>query len=99
MSEIIERHSRAASRKCPQCGQAGRAIETQTVKAMLAVSLHAIRPVSYFFCPTEQCAVVYFTQDGEQRFSEVELRERVYQKHPDDDDALICYCFRHTLGS
>ena len=25
--------------------------------------------------------------------------ERVYQKHPDDDDVLVCYCFRHTVGS
>jgi hypothetical protein len=66
---------------------------------MLALSLHVIRPTSYYFCPTEQCAVVYFTQDGEQSFREEELRERVYQKHPHDDEALICYCFRHTLGS
>ena len=26
------------------------------------------------------------------------LRERVYQKHPIDDDVLVCYCFRHTVG-
>ena len=100
MAEIIELHSQSGSgRKCPQCGQSGRAIDTQTVKAMLAVSLHAIRPVSYYFCPTEQCAVVYFMQDGEQSFCEEELRERVYQKHPHDDEVLICYCFHHTVGS
>jgi hypothetical protein len=100
MAEFIELHTqRSTGRKCPQCGQSGRAIDTQTVKAMLAVSLHAIRPIPYYFCPTERCAVVYFTQDGEQSFGEEEVRERVYQKHPHNDEVLICYCFGHSVGS
>jgi hypothetical protein len=89
----------AMGRKCPECGHQGRSVETQTVKAMLAVSLHAIRPTHYYFCQTEECAVVYFAEDGEQRFSEKELRDTVYQKHPHDEDVFICYCFHHTPGS
>jgi hypothetical protein len=27
------------------------------------------------------------------------LRETVYQKHLNDDNTLVCYCFRHTLSS
>ena len=89
---------------CPQCGQlecgqVGRPVDTQTVKAMLAISLHAIHPAPYYFCPTTTCAVVYFTEPGDSYFREDDLRERVYQKHPHDDDSLICYCFGHTLRS
>jgi hypothetical protein len=87
------------AKNCPQCDHKGRVVDTQTVKAMLAVSLHTIRSTRYFFCSTENCPVVYFSEDGQQLFVENELRERVYQKHPHDEHVLICYCFRHTLGS
>jgi hypothetical protein len=85
--------------QCPHCAHRGRAVDTQTVKAMLAVSLYAMRPTHYYFCQSEDCPIVYFGGDGQQSFTEAELRERVYQKHPQDDELLICYCFNHTLGS
>ena len=66
---------------------------------MLAISLAVIRPVEYSFCRTVQCPIVYFASDGRQTFTEGDLRERVYQKHPDDDAVLVCYCFRHTPGT
>ena len=66
---------------------------------MLAIPLYVVRAARYFFCPTAACPTVYFSEDGEQSFGEEELRERVYQKHPTDEDVLICYCFRHTLGA
>ena len=50
---------------CPVCGQKGKGVDTQTVKAMLDISLHAIRPSGYGFCCTEDCPVVYFSRDGE----------------------------------
>ncbi len=84
---------------CPECGAKGRKMDTQTVKALLAVSLRTIREVGYRFCATESCPVVYFSQDGEQRFTEADLRERVHQKHPLEPDVFVCYCFRHTPGS
>ena len=84
---------------CPHCGNKGRLIDTQTVKAMLAIPLYVVRAARYFFCPTAECPIVYFSEDGEQCFVEEELRERVYQKHPTDEDGLICYCFGHTLGA
>lgn len=83
---------------CPHCGNKGRDIDTQTVKAMLAIPLYVVRAGRYFFCPTAACPIVYFFEDGAQSFGEEELRERVYQKHPTDEDVLVCYCFRHTLG-
>ena len=85
---------------CPACGKNGKKVGMETVKAMLPVTLHEIQPDSiYLFCRTADCAVVYFTDDGEQTFIEDDLREKVYQKHPDDDDVFVCYCFRHTPGS
>jgi hypothetical protein len=101
MDEIIRIQPRKAGavKECPQCGHKGRLVETQTVKAMLAVSLHAIRSSHYYFCQTVGCPLVYFAGDGVESFGEAELRERVYQKHPNDEDVLICYCFYHTPRS
>jgi hypothetical protein len=98
MIELSPRRD-AMEKQCPQCRQQGRLVDTQTVKAMLRVSLHALRSNSYYFCRTEGCDVVYFAADGEQIFAEGELRERVYQKHPHDEVILICYCFQHTPRS
>ena|GEM_PF-364162 len=38
-------------------------------------------------------------QPGQHVFLEADLRERVHQKHPADDEVFVCYCFRHTPGS
>jgi len=84
---------------CPVCGAKGKAVDTQTVKALLALSLNVLRPADYRFCRTADCPVVYFSTDGVQTFQEADLRERVYQKAPQDDDVFVCYCFRHTPGS
>lgn len=87
------------SRHCPACDEKGKKIDTNTIKAMLDISLHAMRHDGYAFCRSEACPVVYFALDGEQTLTEVDLRVAVHQKHPDDDDVFVCYCFRHTPGS
>lgn len=84
---------------CPICGTKGKAVDTQTLKAMLAISLEALRPAEYRFCRSEDCPVVYFSTEGQQTFSEADLRERVHQKHPMAEDVFVCYCFRHTPGT
>jgi copper chaperone CopZ len=84
---------------CPQCGQRGKPVDRLTIKAMLAVPLTQVRPVTYLFCRTADCPVVYFAEDGEQTFTTAEVRERVHQKEPDADDVFVCYCFRHTPKS
>ena len=82
--------------RCPTCGQRGKAVDTATLKALLSVSLMEIRPVAYYFCRTVACPAVYFAAAGGQQFTEASLRERVHQKHPDEDDVFVCYCFRHA---
>ena len=91
--------NQSAGVTCPRCGVRGKRVDTQTLKAMLALSLAVIRPVEYRFCRIVQCPIVYFSNDGRQTVTERDLRERVYQKHPDDDAVFVCYCFRHTLGA
>ena len=89
----------APSLLCPTCQQTGKPVDSLTLKALLAVPLTEVRPVEYRFCRTPGCPTVYYSADGQQRFGEDALRERVHQKHPNDDDVFVCYCFRHTPGS
>jgi hypothetical protein len=84
---------------CPVCLKTGKSLDSLTLKALLNVPLTEIHRVEYRFCGTPDCPVVYYSQDGIQSFLEVDLRERVYQKHVAEDDVFICYCFRHTTGS
>jgi len=54
--------------------------------------------MKYRFCQTQTCPVVYYSADGEQIFTVEEIRERVYQKEPEAERVLVCYCFGHTVG-
>ena len=83
---------------CQTCQQAGKPVQGQTVKSLLAVSLRAVREVEYRFCPTPSCPVVYFDPKAEQVFTSEQVRERVYQKEPGVDDVKICYCFGYSVG-
>lgn len=84
---------------CPSCNQKGKLMDTVTLKAMLSVPLTQLRDVPYLFCRTEHCPVVYYSADSAQGFSENALREKVHQKHPEDEEAFVCFCFRHTPAS
>ena len=83
---------------CPECGKVGKSVQGQTVKALISVSLRRVQETRYLFCRTQTCPVVYFSADREQTFSIEQVRERVYQKEPESEAVLICYCFRHTVG-
>ena len=83
---------------CPECGKAGRPVEGQTIKSLLAVSLREVKEVRYLFCRTEGCSIVYFSADGEQVFTVEQVCERVYQKEPEAGEVFVCYCFRHSVG-
>jgi hypothetical protein len=83
---------------CPVCGEKGKPVQGQTVKALLSVSLREVQDGEYLFCKTQTCPVVYFSPDGEQTFTVEQVRERVYQKEPDAEEVFVCYCFRHTVG-
>lgn len=81
---------------CPSCRRKGKKIDNATVKSMLAVSLRLVQNIQYLFCQEPDCEVVYFSEDGSQTFTTVDVRERVYQKEPHSGNVFICYCFHHT---
>lgn len=83
---------------CPTNQKVGKAIDSITLKALLALPLTQVVDQDYRFCPDPACPTVYYRNDGQQLFIEADLREKVYQKHPDDDQNLICYCFQITVG-
>ena len=83
---------------CPHCGQKGKTIPGQTVRANLSVSLKQVEARMYYFCRTEHCPVVYFTANGKSIFTTDQLRERVYQKEPGNFETKVCYCFDHKVG-
>lgn len=81
---------------CPLTGTPGKKVDGATIKSMLSISLRRVKDVQYYFCRDSDCNVVYFSEDGQQFFYVNDIRERVYQKEPDNPDVPICYCFRHT---
>ena len=87
-----------SSAGCPACQALGKAVQTQTVKALLAISLRAVQHAAYRFCRTPACQVVYYAEDGPATFTVEQVREQVYQKEPANSKVFVCYCFRHTVG-
>lgn len=83
---------------CPVSGTKGKQVDMATVKCLLAVSLSVIQDRQYYFCRDVDCPVVYFAADAAQTFSVQDVRERVYQKNPEDSSVPVCYCFRYTVG-
>ena len=97
IAKDTQRTARALN-DCPECGKTGKPVQGQTVKALVSATLHEVQEIQYLFCRTQTCPIVYFSTDSEQIFTVGEIRERVYQKEPEAQDVLICYCFRHTVG-
>lgn len=82
---------------CPISKTRGKRVGTATLKCLISTSLKAVQPTQYYFCREPDCPIVYFSADGAQVFTTSEIRERVYQKEPNSDDVLVCYCFQYTL--
>lgn len=73
-------------------------MNTQVVKAMLTIPLTEVQASQYYFCKESDCPTVYYN-DGGQTFTERNLRERIYQKNPNDGSVHVCYCFQHSPKS
>lgn len=94
---VPQPNARQGSAGCPACTVLGKPVETQTVKALLSVSLREVQREAYRFCRTPTCPVVYYTEDRTATFAVDQVRERVYQKEPANPEVFVCYCFRHTV--
>ncbi|MHA2252116.1 MAG: hypothetical protein ACXAD7_17255 [Candidatus Kariarchaeaceae archaeon] len=54
---------------------------------------NCITPHGYFFCPQEDCPVIYFNNDLNNYFAQEDLRTPVMHKMPiGTEDRPICYC-------
>ena len=83
---------------CPQSGWPGKAVDLQTVKALLTESaLSRLVPSDYRFCADPACDVVYFDVNGS-RFAADDLRAPVWQKLP-FGSRRVCYCFGESEDS
>jgi len=86
-----------AARCCPRSGSPGKAVERQTIEALLTD--HALGRLSageYRFCPDADCPVVYFGADD--MFTTEDVRVAVWQKRP-FGDRQVCYCFGESEAS
>jgi hypothetical protein len=93
-----EKSGESNSTHCPQSGSVGRAVEVQTVKALLTErALGRLVPGEYRFCPDAHCDVVYFDGCGTQ-FGTHDLRVPVWHKLPVGSRPM-CYCFGESEAS
>ena len=77
---------------CPVSGTKGKAVELQTVKALLTEeALRGLTPSTHRFCSEPTCAVAYFDEGGH-TYSKADLRVPVWQKEP-FGARMVCYCF------
>jgi hypothetical protein len=68
-------------------------VDVLTVKALLTeAALQRVGATQYRFRPEANCAVVYFSAEG-QAFTIADIRVPVWQKQP-FGSRMVCYCFR-----
>ncbi|MFQ5666896.1 MAG: (2Fe-2S)-binding protein [Candidatus Binatia bacterium] len=84
---------------CPECGAAGREVGRETVGAMARIDVPPARlaHLTYGYCLTPRCRVVYYNRDGGV-LQQSDLRVPVNVKDP-GPDVPLCYCFGHTRGA
>lgn len=82
--------------RCSQCGEAGRAVQTITLKHhVIPEHLAAIERGPFYFCGTPTCDVVYFNTEGGVMLHKSGVRQRIGLKETEDPIPL-CYCFGFT---
>ena len=93
-----EQPGESSASRCPESGAAGKAVDLQTIKALLTEgALRRLTPGEYRFCADPDCAVVYF-DTNRQQFAIDDLRVAVWQKLP-FGNRPVCYCFGESEAS
>ena len=87
-----ERSAGTTVATCPGCGGAAKAVDVQTIKALLtAAALQRFEPTDYRFCAAPGCDLVYFAPSGT-AFHVSDVHVRIWQKEP-PGRRVLCYCF------
>jgi hypothetical protein len=81
------------SEVCPACTKKGKPVSVLTVKSLVRDHTRVPTSVSYSFCRTADCDVVYFSDQAV--FTKPDLKVRVGIKETDDPIPLS-YCFDHS---
>ena len=78
--------------ECPGCHQVALNVSTRTMLQHIKnVWRHDLCDKQNYFCRSNDCEIIYFTEDGE-KLKKPDVRTRIGIKE-EDDSALICYCF------
>lgn len=84
---------------CQRCGARGQTVGRETMESLLTPeALKRLETCTYFFDPSPDCEVVYFSNEHDSYFTKRDVRIRVGVKES-DPPITICYCFGHTLES
>jgi len=78
---------------CPACGKKGKPVAVLTVKSLVRDHTRVPALVSYSFCRTADCEVVYFSDPAV--FKRPDLKVRVGIKEA-EDPVPLCYCFDYS---
>jgi hypothetical protein len=96
MTVRLGRGEERRAKACPVCGAPGRVVRAETLRALLKPEPgERVTESRYRFCGAQACDVVYFSEDGPQRFNREDLTVRVGVKET-KGPRPICYCFGHT---
>lgn len=92
----LQATNQAPDAACSCCGQKGKLVPHETVRALVRESLRAsVREGSHVLCPNPACAQVYTSPDGGRLMRE-DLATRVGYKEQAAPH-LVCYCFGHSV--
>ncbi len=84
---------------CRQCDARGHSVPRQTLESLLIPeALQRVEAGTYFFDPSPDCDVVYFSNERESYFTKRDVRIRVGIKES-EPPIPTCYCFGHTVES
>ncbi len=94
---ILDERLTMEATQCAECDDEGRSVSRQTVlHHVRSEELARVSDEAYRFCPSPNCQVVYYGDDGG-RFTVEDVRELVTAKASGDERPL-CYCFGFTEG-
>ena len=95
ISEVTEAPPRA---DCPESGTSSRKIQHRTIEHLVKPELvEKILAAQYYYCSVSDCPVVYFSQDGDSRFTTEDIQVAVFAKDP-GKEVNVCYCYDWSRG-
>ena len=93
MKVITEKDS---NMQCPSCSTTGKGVSNITLNSLIKEARKKdIKNGEYFYCLSENCSTVYFSNNGKSLFSIDDLTVRVGLKEK-EPPRPVCYCFNHT---